>query len=331
MQKYKIISVFFPEAACSQKCIYCNQHHITGIFSLPDEKEIYHKIDVQIDKFRQEGFAEFMIAFFGGSFTALPLEVQAKYLRIAYEYIQNGLVQYLKISTRPDCIDEQRLNLLKLYGVTHIELGIQSADEDVLIKSGRMYRLEQINKAAQLIKNNGLCLGMQIMIGLPEDTVEKTIETAQAIVRWGAKEVRIYPVLVLRDTPLCELYMLGKYKPLNLVQTIQWLAPVVRFFEERNIIILRIGLHWSASLMQSIVAGPWHPALGQLVYTKVWADILEKNIRYYSGKKLVCITSPEQFPSVIGHHGANRKQFPQIRFLSSRFLKRMQYEIFYCQ
>ncbi len=192
MQKHYNIPIFIPELACPFQCVFCNQEKISGQQRIPDEKEIEQIIKEHLSSFRRtDRVVE--VGFFGGSFTGIPIEEQEQYLRIVQPYIDQGEVNGIRLSTRPDYIDEEILNVLKKYRVTTIELGAQSMDDDVLKKSFRGHTAKQTEQAAKMILENGFELGLQMMIGLPGDTLEKSIKTATKIIEYGASNTRIYP------------------------------------------------------------------------------------------------------------------------------------------
>lgn len=326
MKKHYIIPVFIPEAACPNKCIYCNQGKITGFFEIPNPEYISQFISKRLKQIPAD-VTDIQIAFFGGNFTGLAFEEQRKMLMVASEFTDGRRVTSIRISTRPDYIDTEKLSLLKEFPVKNIELGVQSMFDDVLQLSARGHTVEDSVKASGLIIQNGFHLGLQIMAGLPGDTPEKLIKTAERIIQLGAEETRIYPLLVFKETPLYELYLQGKYKPLSVNETIEQLAPAVLLFENAGVKILRIGLHPSEDLLHGeMVAGPWHPAMRQMIYTHAWNSVLAE----YSGKHVRIRVSTEQFPNATGFHRKNSIQFPEIQFQADQSLKGMKHEVDYC-
>ncbi len=246
------------------------------------------------------------IAFFGGTFTGLPREEMRAYLEIANPYLQDGLVDGIRISTRPDCIDAEILSLLSQYGVTHIELGVQSLDDDVLRAAGRGYTQETVAQSARLILDAGFTLGMQMMPGLPEDTDERALMTAKGIIEMGATETRIYPTLVIRGTPLARLYEEGKYQPMQTDHAVVLTATLKQMFEDNGVTVLKVGLH-SGEVEKDIVAGPFHPAFGQLVNSKI---CLDKLIAFCDESKLRDTTlsvCPKNYDTsdIVGQHRYN--------------------------
>lgn len=217
------------------------------------------------------------IAFFGGSFTMLPQDMMVELLDAAAPYLAAGKVQSIRISTRPDAIDSEILSILWDKGVRNIELGAQSTDDGVLRASGRGYKARDIQAASELILQKGFTLGLQMMTGLPCDTAEKAMRTAADFAAWGASETRIYPTIVLKDTPLAALYESGRYLPLSVERAVEQCAALVQFFEQKNMAVLKVGLHGSLS-PTDIVAGPWHPAFGEKVRSRMLRAEMEREI-----------------------------------------------------
>ncbi len=223
------------------------------------------------------------IAFFGGSFTMLPRDMMVGLLDAAAPYLASGKAQSIRISTRPDAIDEEILSLLWEKGVRSIELGAQSTDDSVLRAAGRGYTASAIRVSSEKILQKGFSLGLQMMIGLPQDTPETSMRSAQDFAAWGASETRIYPTLVLKDTPLSLLYKSGRYTPLTLDEALHQCVTLTQFFEEKHITLLKVGLHASLA-KEDIVAGPWHPAFGEMVRSRIFraqmeAQILQKHLQ----------------------------------------------------
>lgn len=248
------------------------------------------------------------IAFFGGTFTGLPIEEMSAYLNAARPYVENGVVDGIRISTRPDCIDDEKLILLAQCGVTHIELGVQSLADDVLQAAGRGYTSLTVAKSAEMILKKGFTLGMQMMLGLPQDTDEKSLMTAHKIVLFGATETRIYPTLVIRDTPLATLYAKGKYQPMELDHAVSLTASHKQFFENNGVKLLKVGLH-SGQVEKDIIAGPFHPAFGQLVNSKICLDKLFAFCTENKLRDTTLLVCPKNYDisDIVGQHRQNLK------------------------
>lgn len=316
-------AVFLPELACPARCVYCNQSSISGRKSIPNTEEIIDSVEKQLSGFpskKRDADLQREIAFFGGSFTSLPLVEQEKLLALGARYLRSDRVDSLRISTRPDMITDENLRLLKSYGVNCIELGVQSLDREVLQRSGRHYQADVVAKAAKQIKKNGFRLGMQMMIGLPGDSWQKSLHTARRIIEWGADSTRIYPCLVLKSTALADLYRRGAYRPLALKAALSWSRKLIQIFRLHGINILRVGLHPSRELSSeqgNILAGPWHPSFGQLAlsefYRKKIFTLFNKEIAVLLAKaklnkaeEIRIYTAKDKKVFAVGYASANR-------------------------
>ena len=225
------IPIFIPHLGCPHACVFCNQKKISGVqtFSLQD---VTKTIDTVLTTVTSEDEVE--IAFFGGSFTAIDRDLMVALLQIGQSYIHRGLVKALRCSTRPDAIDEEILNLLRMYGMKTIELGMQSACEHVLITSQRGHSYEQTVKSAKLIKSYGFQLVLQMMLGLPGSTYQDEVYTAEQIVALEADGARIYPTVVFYDTQLCQFAKQGKYIPLSPEEPFRYLSRLKQSYLERR-------------------------------------------------------------------------------------------------
>lgn len=219
---------------------------------------------------------DFEIAFFGGSFTAIDREYMLELLQAAYPYVKSGQVRGIRISTRPDCIDTEILDILKAYGVTSIELGAQSMDDGVLKANRRGHTAQDVADASGLIQSYGFELGLQMMTGLFTDTQEKAVETAERIIALAPETVRIYPTVVLKNTYLAELYEKRVYTPLNVEKSVELCARLVPMFENADIKVIRLGLHSGKDLKENMLAGGFHDSFGELVKSRILVNkILE--------------------------------------------------------
>lgn len=304
MRHYNI-PIFIPELACPNRCIYCNQRFISGQQFQPDKDEIIEKINSHLQTFKSPFIAE--LAFFGGSFTGIEINKQIEYLKIIQPYINKGEIESIRISTRPDYITKDILHILKEYNVKTIELGAQSLSQDVLDFSQRGHSVEDVEKASELILKMGFEFGLQMMIGLPKDNIEKSINTSKKIVSLGAKSTRIYPTLVIENTELANLYRKGEYTPLSLDQAIIWTAQIYQIFYNNNVKILRVGLHPSESLINrtQLLAGAFHVSFRELVLTQIWKEKFLK-IPQDKSNDIVIFTNPKSKNHSIGYKGSNR-------------------------
>ncbi len=260
------ISIFVPHIGCPHKCSFCNQNTITGQNSAPTPDDVKCAVQTAL---RQENF-EYEIAFFGGSFTAIDRDYMVSLLEPAYEYIKNySQIKGIRISTRPDCIDDEILSILKQYGVTSIELGAQSMNDDVLIKNMRGHTADDVRKASELIKKNGFELGLQMMTGLYGTTPQLDIKTAKELIKLKPDTVRIYPTVVLSNTYLAVLYKEGRYTPFDVEKSVEICAELVPMFKENNIKVIRTGLHSSEVIKADMLSGGYHDAFGELVASRL--------------------------------------------------------------
>jgi len=308
MQKRHVtIPVFIPQLGCPFECIYCNQRNITGRKFPPSRDEVEKIITAHLSTIPRNGCI-IDVGFFGGNFTGIPLEHQEKYLKTVASFVDAGAVDGIRVSTRPDYIDDASLSLLKKYGVGTVELGAQSCDDEVLMLAGRGHTVAQIREASKLVITYSMQLGLQMMIGLPGDTLEKSFSTAVSFVEMEAAFARIYPALVIRGTGLEELYRKGKYSPLDLEEAIVWTKEIMRFFEKKEVRVIRVGLHPTEGLLsrESLVAGPFHPSLRELVLTDIWKDIWEDVIKNKRGDQVTLMVAPEAINHAVGYQGKNR-------------------------
>jgi len=277
MPKKRItIPVFIPHTGCPHCCVFCNQWRVTGSSSQPDREAVTATIEKYLSAV-SPNVEKVELAFFGGSFTGIEPELQEKYLSWIQPYIENGAIRSIRVSTRPDYITAASLALLKKYHVETVELGVQSFDDEVLKASGRGHSSEDSVKAVKLIKESGFRSGIQILPGLPEDTPQKSIRTAEITVSLKPDDVRIYPAVVLKDTALESLYSSGSYRPMTIEETVELCSLIYGMFYENGINIIRMGLHpMDFSGGESpVVAGPYHPAIGFMIKSRYRRRALE--------------------------------------------------------
>lgn len=259
------ISIFVPHMGCPCACSFCNQKTITGKSESPTAQDVKNAVDTAL---KRKGY-EYEIAFFGGSFTAIDRDYMIQLLEAAYPYVKSGQVSGIRISTRPDCIDREILDILKKYGVTSIELGAQSMDDEVLDANKRGHTAQDVVNASVMIKEYGFELGLQMMTGLYLDTYEKAISTAKKIIELQPKTVRIYPTVVLKGTYLADLYLAEQYHPLDVDDSAELCAELVGLFEQANIKIIRLGLHSSRDIKENMLAGGFHDSFGEIVKSRI--------------------------------------------------------------
>ena len=319
MKKQYIIPIFVPHLGCPNDCIFCNQKSISGQKSNMTKEKAKEIIENYLKSIDKEN-AQIEIAFFGGSFTAIEEERQEELLQVASEFVKSGQVESIRVSTRPDAIDKKILKRLKKYKVKTIELGVQSSNNYILKRINRGHTFEDVKRAAKLIRWNGFRLGVQMMVGLPESTTIDEINTAKELIKLKPKMVRIYPVLVIKNTPLEKELEKGTYKPLTVVQAVEVCKEIVRLFHNKNIDIIRIGLQPTDEISEpgseksEVVAGPYHPAFRQLVESAMWYDAIVGKIKRLNVKvKEVEVTvNPVDANNVIGHKKENVKNLKDL-------------------
>ena len=256
------------------------------------------------------------VAFFGGSFTCLPEPVQNRYLDAVQPYLQEGRIEGIQLSTRPDYIDDHILQNLKNKGVTLVELGAQSLDDEILVRSGRGHTVADVENASRLIRQHDIDLGLQMMIGLPGDTKAKALHTAEQIVAFGASCTRIYPTLVVDGTALADDYRNGRYTPLSLEEAVDWCKELYGYFQSAGVMVLRMGLHPTKDLREGehLLAGPFHVSFKELVLTALWHDRIADQITREGREDVVVMVPPGEMNYAVGYGSANRKAFPKVTY-----------------
>ncbi len=332
--RYYNIPLFIPERACPFQCIFCNQRKITGVEDNFKLKEFEELIEQHLSTIPKEN-TFVLAAFFGGTFTGIPLAEQEQYLQIIQAYISSGSIKGIRISTRPDYINKENLELLKRFNVTHIELGAQSLDNDVLQKSFRGHTYEDVAKASQMILNYNFTLGLQMMLGLPGDTEEKSLLTAKKIIELGASETRIYPTMVIKGTALAQLLQKGKYTPISTEKATEISAKLLLLFEENNVNVLRVGLYASTELANNdIIAGPeiWH--FKEKVNSYIWNEIFDKlRLPNNSNKSITIYVAKKELNAAIGFQGVNRNKllnyYSKVKIKTDLSLEKRNYYVDY--
>lgn len=309
---YRVIPIFLPMLACPHRCVYCNQFVISGQQKLPSLDDVTDLIDSYLKTIPADCHKR--VAFFGGSFTCLPETIQNRYLDAVQPYLQEGRIEGIQLSTRPDYIDEHILQNLKTKGVTLIELGAQSLDDDILRRCGRGHTVADVENASRQIRSFGIDLGLQMMIGLPSDTKEKALHTASLIASYGASCTRIYPTLVVEGTALAEDYLAGRYTPLTLEEAVDWSKDLYAFFQSAGITVLRMGLHPTKDLREGehLLAGPFHISFKELVLTALWHDRIAAQIAKEGREDITVMVPPGEINYAVGYGSANRKAFPKV-------------------
>lgn len=311
--KQAIIPVFVPHLGCPQNCVFCDQHKISGSAEPATAETVERAVLEGLAKIPVH--TDIQLAFYGGSFTAIPAPEQEALLGAALPFLRSGQISSVRLSTRPDAIDTETLGRLCHYGVRTIELGAQSMDEEVLRRSGRGHTAAQTEAAARLVKGAGFELILQMMTGLPGDTKEKSLETARRILALAPDGVRIYPTVIVEGTPLEALWRRGDYREHTLAEAVDWCASLLPLFAAAGVPVIRLGLNPTEELSRGeAVAGAYHPAFGQLVRSRILLERAGKLLRdVRPGSAPVLLVNRADVSSMIGQHRAN------IRELCSTF------------
>ena len=307
MSKHKNLSIFIPHLGCPNQCSFCDQRSISGTQTAPTAQQV---ADICNRFLPAEDGADYEIAFFGGSFTAIDRGYMTSLLQTAHSFVQQGRAAGIRISTRPDCISTEILDILGQYGVTSIELGAQSMQDDVLKLNLRGHTEADVQKASQLIKQYGFSLGLQMMTGLygQKDYLAYALDTARKFVALEPDTVRIYPTVTLQNTMLEQVFMAGIYTPPTLDQTVDICAQLMDVFDSAGIKIIKLGLHADSGLEGKIVAGPYHPALRELCLAKQKLRRIAECLKDTHSKDITIKVNPKQLSQWKGQKNSNIKQ-----------------------
>lgn len=317
MGRHYIIPIFVPHEGCPHNCVFCNQSSITGNDNNVNAAFVKDTIERYLHTIHREG-AVVEVSFFGGTFTAISIDKQTELLEVAYDFKKQGKIDYIRLSTRPDYIDESILRHLRRYDVNIIELGVQSLDEEVLMKSGRGHTENDVIMASKLIKEYGFTLGHQIMLGLPGDSFLKDIETTKKVIAMNPDISRIYPALVLKDTPMERLFKSGIYRPYSLEEAVAVAKVMFGMLTSHGISVIRVGLQTTEEINEGkeIIAGPFHPAFRELVESCLYWDAFKDSVpkaykgeltlrvapkdisKWYAGKKKLFNDTKEQLKTL---------------------------------
>ncbi len=312
-----IIPVFLPYAGCPHRCIFCNQTTITGHPSgRPPIRQIQEVI-LKALAHQRSGSTLPQIAFYGGNFLGLKKKAVADYLNLATQFVTAQKVDSLRFSTRPDTIDTERMDIVKDFAVKTIELGVQSMDDEVLAQARRGHTPADTYRAVSLLKKHHYKIGLQMMIGLPGDNDAKACTTATRIASLAPDFVRIYPVLVLKDSLLADWYAGARYQPIPLDACITLAKKLYLLFRQKGIPVARMGLQISQELNpeSQILAGPYHPAFGHLVYSEVMRDRIVSHLQLKPPPcdEIKITVHSRHISQVRGYKNKN------IRFIEGRF------------
>lgn len=306
-----VIPVFIPHRGCPHQCLFCNQEKIAGVTRgglLPD---VAGTVDEWLA--RSPGHGQVQVAFYGGSFTCLPVDDQLAMLTAVQPYLRRRQVESIRLSTRPDCVGRETCDVLREYGVGTVELGAQSMDDRVLAENRRGHDSLQVTGAAALLRAAGFALGIQLMVGLAGETRRSFLVGIDRVIGLRPDFVRLYPALVVQDSGLALLYREGRYRPRSLNEAVALCARAYEKFTAAGIRVVRMGLQPTATLEASLVAGPYHPAFGELVRSQLWL----RKIR----ARLACLAPGEHLTIRISHRdrsavtGPGKRNIDRLREL----------------
>ena len=319
----RILPVFIPHRGCPHACVFCNQHEITACAAEAGETAAFPEADPLTEMNRllslpPDGTVR-ELAFYGGSFTALPAAEQLRFLEPAAEALEGGRISSIRLSTRPDAIDRETLERLRRFGVGTVELGAQSMRDGVLALAGRGHSSQAVREASALIREAGFRLVLQMMTGLPGDDDEGAVFTARELIVLRPDAVRIYPTVVVRGTRLAEDWRAGKYREHTVEDAVRVCARILPLFEEAGIPVIRLGLNPTEELSGgAALAGAYHPALGELVRSRILRNRAEEllNGKAAPGGAVTLLVPPGQLSQMVGQHRGN------VLWLRERFALR---------
>ncbi len=333
--KHVNIPIFISHEGCPNDCVFCNQRKITAKSQAMTLHEVAEQINTYYSTLDDTTYIE--LAFFGGSFTGIDASLQENYLKLAYEYKKAGKIHAIRLSTRPDYISEDILGRLRHYEVDTIELGVQSLDEEVLNASNRGHLVSDVYKAVGLMKAYGFQLGIQLMVGLPEDTKERAILSSKLTALLKPDFVRIYPTLVIKETELLVRCEQGTYHPLSLEEAIDWTKEMYQVFLKNQIPVIRMGLQPTDLISEGkeVLYGPFHPAFRQLVESAYFLDQIKSKLYAPDSSQdkeanIIILCNPRDLSQVIGHKRRNilelKKEFRNLQIIPDERISSMAIE-----
>lgn len=279
-KKYLIVPIFVSHEGCPYRCSFCNQSNITGSNEKADRTKIKETLRTHLEDLDHNCLPDVReLAFFGGSFTGIPLERQEYLLSSVQPWILSGQIQSIRVSTHALFVDRARLARLKKYSVETVELGIQSTDNEVLKLVGRECPFEVVQSAVSRIREMGFRLGLQLMPGLPGDSEKIFQKSVDDVINLGPDFVRIYPTLVIKNTGIFDMYQQGTFTPWDMERMIEAVKKAVIQFEAAGIPVIRVGLHPDKSLLDNFVEGPYHPSFRYLVDSRIARDQMIHTIK----------------------------------------------------
>ena len=326
-----VIPVFVPHLGFPNDCVFCNQRRISGSLSPATARDVQAAIEKAAAVAPPQGGGR-QLAFYGGSFTAIPAAQQEELLGAAQPYLEAGAIDSLRLSTRPDAIDGEVLARLRRYGVETVELGAQSMSDRVLELSGRGHTARDVAEASGMVKAAGFKLILQMMTGLPGSDEESDVETARRIAALRPDGVRVYPTVIVRDTALYDLWRAGKYREHSVEDAVRACARILPVFETAGIPVIRLGLNPTEELSGGDAAGgAYHPALGELVRARIMRGEAERLLAGAKpGGSAALRVNPRLMSQAVGQHGCNREWLRErfglreLRFIPDASVERIE-------
>lgn len=309
MSRHSNISIFIPHIGCPHKCSFCDQRIISGSKNIPHGDDVRRICEQAMQEIKDRSSTQ--IAFFGGSFTAVPRDYMLELLTAAREFVGEGKFSGIRISTRPDFIDREILSILKSYGVTSIELGAQSLSDKVLAANERGHSAEDVFKASELIREGGFELGLQIIPGLYKSTIEDEQQTIEGVLKIEPDTIRIYPIVVIEGTKLADYYKNGEYELMPFEDMVSLCADMMMQFESNSIRVIKCGLHASDGVEGERTAGFYHPAFRELCQ----GEIYKKEILRLTGGKAGrydILVGKSHISKAVGHKKQNIEYFGNL-------------------
>lgn len=331
-----IIPIFLPHAGCPHQCVFCNQTMISGVNSKTSDIQVRSAVESFL-RYKGKHRSPIQIAFFGGNFLGIKIEEIKRLLAEATAFVKAGSVNGLRFSTRPDTIDRPRLDLIKNFPVSTVELGVQSMDDEVLRNTNRGHASADAQKAVLLLREFSYEIGVQLMVGLPGDDRRRLLASARRVAELKPDFIRIYPTVVVADSPLAKSYKTGRYTPLTLKDAVKQVKELYRFFTCNNIQVIRMGLQATDDLQKgsTILAGPYHPSFGHLVYSEIFLDRAISAIRSENlkGDAIALHVHPRSVSKMRGLKNDNMKKlrrkfhFQSIEIVADNSLKEDQLKV----
>lgn len=317
MRKF-VTAIFVPHAGCPHRCSFCDQNAISHTAAPPTAEQAAGIAAEAVENLRRKRLTEpdlpAEIAFFGGSFTAVPREYMLSLLEAVKAYVGENGFDDIRISTRPDAVDSEIIDILLRYGVKTVELGAQSSDGEVLEANGRGHSFADTVAASGLIRQAGLRLGLQMMTGLYRSTREKDVKTAADLLALKPDFMRVYPTAVFKNTRLYELMLGGEYKPSTVEQAVDTCSAVLKLTEAAGVPIVRLGLHADFAPEKSPVAGGFHPAFGQLCRSRIWRENTASRLEKLPKKGYTVYVACDRVSDAVGHGRENILYFGSLGY-----------------